>query len=157
MIIKSLIHQQQLLVKLNSIDIRACFNVVIWGSAFVLTLYKFAVNVNHFHVFTLPVTGLSKALTNYSKLNCVLSNAGAWLSLFWNMLWKQMTTKWCNFPAEFIIHLAEKHPTFEKFQKALTDKGANFSVCLSKYLRDFSLPLIEKKNRPINGTFFLKI
>lgn len=30
--------------------------------------------------------------------------------------------------AEFIIHLAEKNDTFEKFKKALDENGAEFAV-----------------------------
>ena len=32
--------------------------------------------------------------------------------------------------AEFIVSLADKHPTFESFKKVLTENGASFSVCM---------------------------
>ena len=35
---------------------------------------------------------------------------------------------WVSIIAEFIIHLAGKNSTFEKFKKALVKNGATFSV-----------------------------
>jgi len=32
--------------------------------------------------------------------------------------------------AEFIVSLADKHPTFESFKKVLIENGASFSVCI---------------------------
>jgi len=34
------------------------------------------------------------------------------------------------FVAEFIVSLADKHPTFESFKKVLIENGASFSVCI---------------------------
>jgi len=39
----------------------------------------------------------------------------------------------CNFfAAEFIVNLADKHPTFESFKKVLIENGATFSVRIFK-------------------------
>jgi len=32
--------------------------------------------------------------------------------------------------AEFIVNLADKHPSFECFKKVLIENGASFSVCI---------------------------
>lgn len=43
--------------------------------------------------------------------------------------WLTLNTS-CCFAAEFIISLAEKHPTFEEFKAVLSENGADFTVSL---------------------------
>ena len=41
--------------------------------------------------------------------------------------------------AEFIISLAGKNNTFDKFKRALLKNGADFPVCIHKYTRVFDI------------------
>lgn len=47
----------------------------------------------------------------------------------------------CCFTAEFIIDLADKHPTFEEFKAALVKNGADFTVSVHK--ASFSVVVVD--------------